>query len=181
MEALRQIIKELIAALTPLIDAAHDPNALEALFKDLGWTPTSAVNLPPELTQAGSSLVNLNASINVSDGAEVDIPITDLVNAIKRLVDAINAIRNIPDGAFPAGIDVPAFKLNIARDLIDYTFVEHLQQDRHRLGGALKLAGIIRETPVPASGSRAARVKREVMWNRIGNLLTDPLQGFREV
>ncbi|MBC7810812.1 MAG: hypothetical protein H7175_06685, partial [Burkholderiales bacterium] len=174
MEALREIIKQLIAALTPLIDAAHDPDALEALLKDLGWSPTSAVNLPPELTQSGSSLVSVN-------GAEVELPITELVSAIKRLVDAINAIRNIPDGAFPAGIDVPAFKLNIARELLDYTLVEYLQQDRHKLGGILKLTGFIRETPMPASGLRAARLKREVMWKRIGTLLTDPLQGFREV
>jgi hypothetical protein len=174
MEALREIIKELIAALISLVDAAHDPDALEALLKDLGWTPTSAVNLPPELSQAGSALLRVYS-------ADEELSIIELVNAIKRLVDAINVIRNIPDGAFPAGIDVPAFKLNIARELLDYSLVEHLLQNHHKLGGVLKLTGFIRETEMPASGLRTARLKREVMWSRIGSLLTDPLQGFREV
>ena len=59
MEALRDIIKELIAALVSLVDAAHDPDGLQALLKDLGWSPTSALNLPPELSQAFSELLRV--------------------------------------------------------------------------------------------------------------------------
>lgn len=174
MDALRDIIKELVAALVPLVDTAHDPDALEALLKDLGWSPTSAVNLPPQLSQAGAALLRVYS-------ADEELSVVELVDAIKRLVDAINVIRNIPDSGFPAGIDIPAFKLNIARDLLDYTLVEHLLQNRHKMGGVFKLTGLIRETEMPAPGLRTSRLKREVMWNRIGSLLTDPMQGFREV
>jgi hypothetical protein len=100
---------------------------------------------------------------------------------VKRLVDAVNAIRNLADGQLPAGIDLTTFRATIARDLLDYAVVNYLLTNRHKVGGVLKIAGFIRETPVPAAGLRKTYLKREVMWSRVGNLLTDPMQGFKEV
>ena len=174
LEALRDIIDELIAALGPLVDAAQDPEELKAVLADLGWTPNSAPQPLLELAQAGAELVGTIGS----DTEEISP--AQALGSVKRLVDAINAIRTKPDGAFPSEIDVASFKETIARDLLDYVLVEHLLRNRHQVGGLLKLAGLIRLIETPATGLRQAYLKREVVWSRIGDLLADPAKGFRE-
>ena len=112
--------------------------------------------------------------------ADEELSTIELVNAVKGLVEALIAMRTKPDGAFPSGIDVASFKATIGRDLLDYLFVEHLLRHRYKVGDLLKLAGLIRLVETPATGLRQAYLKREVVWSRIGDCLTDPAQGFRE-
>lgn len=174
VEAFRDILDEVIAALGPLVDAARDPQDLMTLLADLGWTPNSAPQPLHDLAQAGAELIALI-------GADpAGIPALQAIDAVKRLVDAVNAIQSKPGALFPGGIDVASFKATIGRDLLDYIFVEHLLRNRHQIGGLLKLAGLIRLVETPAAGARQAHIKRQVAWNRIGALLTDPIQGFRE-
>lgn len=172
-EALRDIASELTTALAPLIDAARDADALKALLSDLGWTPNSLPQPLLDIAASGAELVELIAEGESASGER-------LIAAVKRLVQAIAAIRNLPDAAFPTGLDLAEFKSTLARDLLDYLLVEYLLDRHPAIGAPLKLAGLIRLTNTPASGLRGARVRREIVWNRIGALFTDPLSGFRE-
>src|SRR5882724_11311982 len=99
MEALRDIADELITALAPLIDAAQDPSKLQALLADLGWTPNAPPQPLRDLVSAGAELVELIGADDQSFQA------SNAIDAVKRLAEAINAIANNPDNAFPSGVD----------------------------------------------------------------------------
>lgn len=174
MEALRDITQEIIDALAPLVDASGDPEKLLILLAELGWTPNSVPQPLQELAQAGSKL------IATLDADPSGINAIEALDSIVRLSQAIDAIRNKPNGAFPSGIDLASFKATIGRDLLDYILVEHLVRRRQKLGGLLKLSGVVRLVQTPAVGLRQPFLKRQVEWNRISELFTDPVKGFRE-
>ena len=85
-----------------------------------------------------------------------------------------------PIPVFPGAIDVASFKATIGRDLFDYLIVNHLLQNHHRVGGLLRLAGLIRLVDTPQSGLRQRYMRRQVAWSDIGALLSDPTKGFRD-
>jgi len=175
MDALRQVADELIAALAPLVDAARDPEKLQGLLAELGWTPNSVPQPIREALTSGARLLDV-----IGSGAD-PIESPEAIALVTRLAAAVNAIATSPDNAFPGGVDVASFKTTIARDLLDYALAAHLLHHRSRLGGVLKLAGLLRVTDTPAAGARQRYLKYEVAWNRLGTLLTDPARGFREV
>jgi hypothetical protein len=174
-EALSQIGDEFLEILAPLVNAVGDEAELQALLAELGWTPNSVPRPLQTLADAGADLIDMIGT----DPANLDV--TQLLAKVAQLINAINAIAANPDSAFPGGIDVAAFKATIGRDLLDYVIVEYLLRNHQQIGGLLKLAGLIRLIQVPAVGLRQAYLKRQVEWNRIGALFTDPTQGFAEV
>jgi hypothetical protein len=174
-DALAVICAEFIEALAPLINAAEDPDKLLALLSELGWTPNSVPKPLQALADAGADLIDL---IGTDSGA---LDTTDALGEVAQLINAIIAIASNPDAAFPGGIDIAAFKSTIGRELLDYVVVEYLLCHHQRIGGLLKLAGLIRLIPVPAAGLRQAYLKREAEWSQLGTLFTDPAQGFNDV
>src|SRR5690349_14613568 len=98
MNALRQITDELVAALAPLLDGAHDPEALRALLSELGWTPNSVPQPVRDALTAGAGLLDALGP----DSENIDA--SDALARVTRLVAAINAIANSPDGDFPGGL-----------------------------------------------------------------------------
>jgi hypothetical protein len=172
-DTLRSLLDEVILAFAALVDAARDPAALQELLADLGWAPLAPPQPLLALAGAGADLVDLI-------GADEEVSSTRALAAIRRLVEAVNALETQPDAAFPPGLDLAAFKTTIVRDLLDYTLAEYLVRDRHRIGGLLRLAGIIRLIHTPATGVRQAYLQRRIAWQTLGALLTDPARGFRE-
>jgi hypothetical protein len=163
MDALRQITDEFVAALAPLIDAAQDPEKLQDLLAELGWTPHSVPQPVREALASGASLLDV-----IGSGADL-IESPEAVARLTRLAAAVNAIANSPDNAFPGGIDVASFKATIARDLLDYALVAHLLHHRSRLGDVLKLAGILRvtDTPLLAHANATSSMKSPgTVWGR---------------
>jgi hypothetical protein len=169
----RGILDEAILALAPLVAAARDEPAMLALLSALGWTPASIPKPLADLAAAGADLANLAGAGDDSDDA-------DLFAAIGKLVDAIGTIHSESDAAFPSGVDVQAFKSTIGSDLLDYLLVEHLLNNRHRIGGPLRLAGVFRLVDTPAAGLRQRFLKRAVAWSEIGDFISDPSKGFRD-
>jgi len=174
MRALRDIIDDVILAFGPLVYTAQDPQRFKDLLADLGWTVTSVPQPLLDFATAGSDLVG---TIEADRG---EISPTHLIDSVKRLVDAIDGIRTKPDAAFPSGIDAASFKATIGRDLLDYFIVEHLLRNRYKIGYLFKLAGIVGLVETPAIGQRQPYLKRQVLWSRIGELITDPVKGFSE-
>lgn len=171
--SLRDLVDEVVLALDPLLGAVENPQKLKLLLADLGWTVSSVPQPFAEIAETASALEEALGS-----GAE--LPLDQTLAEVKHLVDAINAIRASPESAFPPEIDVALFKETLGRDLLDFLVVEHLLRMRYRVGGLLKLGGLIRLVDTPATGPRQRFLRREVAWSRIGELLSDPLKGFRE-
>jgi hypothetical protein len=174
-EALRDIVDEFVAILAPVVGAAQDPAKLQRLLTDLGWSPDSLPAALVDLADAGADLVESIAA-DASDGFDS----SRLLEDIGRIVLAIKSIASKADSELPAGIDKTVFKATIARDLLDYLLAEYLLRTRPSVGMLFKLAGLLRLTPVPAAGLRAAYLKRAIQWNDIGRLFTDPTRGFQE-
>ena len=174
LDAIRGLVDEMALVLAPLIEAAQAPDDFVALLARLGWTASSISAPLADLATAGADLV---AALDADDDA---VTTEMLLSAIAKLVDAIEAIRNQPDSAFPGTVDVASFKQTIGRDLLDYCVVEYLLRHRFRIGRVLKLVGIVRVVNAAGVGLRQPYVRRQVDWSRIGTLLTDPLRGLRE-
>ncbi|SHN13495.1 DUF6603 domain-containing protein [Rhizobacter sp. OV335] len=173
-ELLRGLIDDVVLALAPLVEAAHEPDACIALLRELGWATASVPAPLQALAAAGAGLLDaLAAEPGERSGA-------GLLASIAPLVNALQAIGTQPDSAFPDSVDIAAFKATIARDLLNHVIVEHLLGRRYRIGRWLKLAGIVQLVAQPASGRRLAFTQRRIDWPRVGALLTDPVAGFRD-
>ena len=174
IEALRAAVDEVVLALAPLMQAAGDPEKMLWLLSELGWTPDSVPQPLADLAIAGSDLLGLV-------GADPDATSTpEVFAAVGKLVAAIDEIRTMPDTAFPSKLDVPSFKATIGADLLDYLLVEHLLSYHYGIAGPLLLAGFIRLVDQPASGLRQRYLRRQVMWNAIGETFEAPVRGFRD-
>lgn len=173
-EALRALIDDVVLAFGSLVYTVQDPQALKDLLADLGWTVKSVPQPLLDLAAAGSGLID---AIESDPGAA---SAAELIDSVKRLADTISAISTRSDADFPSEVDVASFKATIGRDLIDYFLVEHLLRNRYRIGDVLRLAGLIRLVRAPAVGLRQPYLRRQVMWDRIAELITDPAGGFRE-
>jgi hypothetical protein len=174
-EALGGICLELIAAFGSLVDAARDSERLSVLLADLGWSPASPPKPLQDLADIGVPLVGIIGT--ASDKVDVQAAL----EAVARLIAAVNLLASRPDGDYPGGIDVPTFKATIGRDLLDYVIVDYLLGKRYWIGGVLKLAGILRLTKLPAAGLRNSYLKKEIVWSRIAEFVLDPPKGFKEV
>ena len=171
--AIRGFIDEAALVLSPLLDV-ESPDDVVRLLAKLGWTVASVPAPIADLTTAGADL------LAALDGGDDATTTEELLAAIAKIVDAIEAIRARPDNAFPGTVDVASFKATIGRDLLDYCVVEYLLRYRVRIGRVLKVVGIVQVVNAPGVGRRQPYVQRRVDWSRIGTLLTDPLRGVRE-
>ena len=70
-DALRAIVDECVIALTPLVHAAGDGDALLGLLATLGWTAASVPKPLSDLATAGSDLI---AIVEGDDDAPMPVP-----------------------------------------------------------------------------------------------------------
>jgi hypothetical protein len=172
-DPIRGAADEVVLMLAPLVEAAQSANGFVNLLSNLGWTAAAAPAPLLELATAGSTLIDV-----MGVGSE-DVSTLDVLEAIGTLAAAIAEIQTAPDAAFPSSVDIGDFRQTIGRDLIDYCVVEYLLSRRVKLGRLLRLCGVIQLVDTPATGKRRAHVRRVLDWNAVGNLISDPLSGFR--
>jgi len=110
--AIRGFIDEAALVLSPLLDV-ESPDDVVRLLAKLGWTVASVPAPIADLTTAGADL------LAALDGGDDATTTEELLAAIAKIVDAIEAIRARPDNAFPGTVDVASFKATIGRDLLD--------------------------------------------------------------
>jgi hypothetical protein len=159
---------EIASAFQPLADAFGSPQGFAAFMESLGWTMNA---VPPALSPLGDAAGQFTALLG-DDGTDPGVP--QLLAAIAGFTGAVNGIASQPDGNFPAGLDVAAFKAEFPQQLLDALVIDYLTNRFGGWGGLLKLAGVIRFEDVPAAADRPAFTRRSVAWADLGNFVSAP-------
>jgi hypothetical protein len=147
--AIRGFIDEAALVLSPLLDV-ESPDDVVRLLAKLGWTVASVPAPIADLTTAGADL------LAALDGGDDATTTEELLAAIAKIVDAIEAIRARPDNAFPGTVDVASFKATIGATC-STCVVEYLLRYRVRIGRVLKVVGIVQVVNAPGVGRRQLR------------------------
>lgn len=175
IDALRDLTDEFLAALVDVAAIASDRDIFVGRMRELGWD-TTAIPAPfVTLATAGDRIIDLLSAEDFDDQA-----VLGLIETVMRVADAVHKLQTTPVPAFPSAATAAEFWSTIAREFLDSLLVDHLVSHRPTLSGALKLLGLVRETPLGATAARIAHVKREVRWEQIGQLISDPTRGFKE-
>jgi Family of unknown function (DUF6603) len=167
------IVEEIEAALGPLTDALDSPAGFTRLMARLGWRVDALIGAAEDLKPL---LAQNTESVAQSENGTGDS--ASSLGQVGQLFGAIRGLSSMPSAGLPATIDATAFKSEFPRQIIDYLLVEHLLERRPRIGRVLQLLGVIRLVPTPAAGTRLEYMRREVAWEDLANLLSDPLPIF---
>ena len=163
------IVEELAAAFSPLADALVSPARFSHLMALLGWRVDAQIaavqDLHPLLAQ------NTESVAQSEDGAGDS---ATAAGQLGQLFGAIQDLGSMSSAGLPPTVDATAFKNELPRQLIDFLLIEHLLLRRPRIGRVLQLLGIIRLVPTTAAGTRLGYVRREVAWEDLAKLLSDP-------
>ncbi len=175
LEALRDLGRELLAALADVAVIAGDQDYFVAHMRSLGWEVTTVPPPFQSVATAGERIIDLLSSDDFEDEAVLAV-----LEATVRIVDAVHQLQSAPQGGFPTPAAAGEYWSTIAREFLDSMVVDYLTSRRPTLGAALKLLGLVRESPISLTATRLEYVKREVRWDAIGTLITDPSKGFNE-
>jgi hypothetical protein len=175
IEELRDLAEDFLSALADVATLAGDEAFFVGRMREFGWSATAIPAPFTALATAGDRVIDL---FDQEDFDAQAVPA--LLEAVVRVVQAVHQLQSSPLPSFPDAAGAAEFWSTIAREFLDALLIDHLLARRETLTAALKLAGLIRETPLAATATRIAHIKREIRWEQIGSLFTDPKKGFQE-
>jgi hypothetical protein len=163
------LAEELAKVFAPLQEALDSPEYFTVFMLGMGWN----------LTQIPSPVKNLVAPLTsmskILEAGEVDIAeAVQLLNAIRVLITGINQIKGQPNNLFPASVDANQFKTEFPQQLMELLIADYLFSHHPTWGNLCRGLGIIQMEEVAAAGSRRAYYKRNLAWNNLAGLLSDP-------
>jgi hypothetical protein len=167
-----QIVGEVGDALSGVIDAFTTEAGFVEVATALGWD----LEHPPGPLAAIAAPANaLAAAVE----ALADPPTPSQLAAVQAAVPPlVTALQSLNPAAFPAELAELAETFAIealAQSILDYLFREH-----RLVLHALRVLAIVRFDYVPATPTRAGRIRRRVLWDNIGRLLDHPADAYRE-
>src|SRR5690606_37816510 len=105
-----------------------------------------------------------------------------LLEKIKNLITAINELKNKANSQFQMiSGTANEIKDDLPGQLVQYLLAEYFLQNQPKVGSLLRLFGIIEIKLHPATASRPAYYRREIHFERIRQLFTDPLKTLRDL
>src|SRR6187397_2657662 len=158
------LAEELAATLQPLHAAFASPEALRDFLEDLGWDFESA---PLALDVLRPPIDQVFALIGDPDGLDT-LDAARVLNGVRAVWQAISGLS--ADATLAAD-----FKDEFPRQLVDYVVVDYLLNNQPRIGYLLMVFGIISMEDRPAAGARPPYLFRGFAWERVSQLLHDPL------
>ena len=158
------LAEELAATLQPLHAAFASPEALRDFLEDLGWDFESA---PPALDALRASVDQVFTLLGDPDGLGT-LDAARILNGVRAVFQAISRVSS--DATLAAD-----FKNEFPRQLVDYLVVDYLLNNQPRIGYLLMAFGIISVNDRPAAGARPPYLFRGFAWERLSQLLHNPL------
>ena len=166
---LTSLVEELGRLIAPLKDALTSPENFAAFMRELGWDtkiiPLSLQQLVPLL-----DIIEQQVDEIASNNSNIQ----DLFGSLKSIFSSINNLKNQAPDQLPLSIDINEFKADFPGQLVSFLVVEYLENENPRIFFFLKTIGVIRESLVNATGLRPAYKRKELIWNDITHLLSDP-------
>jgi hypothetical protein len=190
--AFETIVAEVGKFLLPLRKALDSPAAFERLLMELGWNanaiPQPLRNLGPDVESLFNALqkivaggLSFDGSVT-DEGASIDIDPQDVlraIEAIKNVVEGIDAIASAPDAAFPATLIADGFKADFPEQLIGYLVDRYLRDFRPGIGFGLQALGITKIDYRAAQGNRPAYMDYRLDFSDIPKLFENPVVLFQ--
>jgi hypothetical protein len=161
---LSMVIEEIGFLFAPFADAVDSADNFRAFMADLGW----------DISEPIDPLSSMAPSLQRFDGDSAGSDLTSVLGNVGQIFSAIRALANVPQSILPASVDANAFAAEFPRQLIDKLLIDYLLDSHACIGRALQLAGVIRMTDVAAAPPRFAYVRREVAWNDLPRVLSEP-------
>ena len=172
------LAEEVANALAPLAEAISSPENFTAFMQELGWNLTT---VPQPFRDLSAPSAPLQDIIDIVEAGTVDSSnVGDLISAIKALITALKDLKGQPDDLFPASVNAEKFKNEVPEQLLRVLLVDYLLDSRPFWGNLLKTLGLLRVEVVDASGDRPAYWEKEILWDRLGEILTDPFDPLRK-
>ena len=161
---------ELAIALQPLEWALESPGSLRDFLEDLGWNFDAAPGAVDGLRAPVDAVFALASGEDGIDAGDV----AAVIGGVRAVAQAISGLAS--DSTLAAD-----FRDEFPRQLVDYLVVEYLLNNQPRVGYLLMALGIVSLERRANAGARPAYVFRGVAWDRLSELLQDPLQLLRSV
>jgi hypothetical protein len=181
--ALLPFARAVVQALRPLEAALTDPQRLRLLLRRLGYDPeVDSATLAALAWVSGLADVidQAQALAETLDDADADIAaqteqLIDLGRSALALIqDLDDASSIVTGGTAPPEFGDATFWADVATDLPQFLLVNYLEQYQPVVHGLLRLAGVIEDQVVAASGLRHEHERQAFVWSQLGSLATDP-------
>lgn len=185
---LASLADALLDALAPLRDALASPAALAALIQREGWRPPAddaglaalgaALALSGDVEQVAATLAD------VADGSPSLDELGAALDAASKLLNDLRALDRPPGDALPDPLDRDDFWSSFPLDLAEDLVSAYVERAHPTLFAPLHLFGILDETPIQPAADDPARLpylKRQIRWDRLPTLVTDPAALPRDV
>ncbi|MDZ4702176.1 MAG: DUF6603 domain-containing protein [Rhodothermales bacterium] len=167
-DTFQRIAGELILAVDPLREAFRDLARFQALMYKLGWLADAIPDSYLELASAIEEAVG-----QVEDLAEGEPTLEEILTLVATAKDLYDRIQNLSEA--PPGVDAGAFLAEIGERLFECLFVEYLNRRLIALSGVLSALDVVSVEHIPASGPKGPHIRTQFHWDRIPDLLTDPV------
>lgn len=175
-DTLAIIAEEFGYAFEPLKEAFETPQDTISFLKELGYDVTFNANLS-EISGIITQIITI-----IESGEITADNVKDLIEKIKNLVQRINDLKNNAQsffGALPATMN--ELKDDLPGQMVQYLLAEYLLQKQPKVGTLLQLFGIIQLRLIAATATRPAYIRREIHFERIPQLFTDPLKTLKDL
>jgi hypothetical protein len=173
-DTFQRIAGELILAIDPLREAFGDVDKFRALMLKLGWLAEAVPDSYLELASAIEEAVR-----QVEDLAEGEPTLEEILTLVATAKDLYDRIQDISEA--PPGVDAGAFLAEIGERLFECLLVEYLNRRLIALSGVFSALDIVTVEHIPAAGPKGPHIRTRFHWDRIPDLLTDPVTIFQSV
>jgi len=181
------IVAGVRSAIEPLENAFANETALKEFFAEFGWD----VSVSPSsvgVIRAGFALDALfdaaeaiwdQLEEGTGDPARIAVALKD---AVGQIIDAIKLLSSSPPNGLPFPLNQPAFWSEVPPALGDFLLLRLMQAQQPELYGTMRLLGIAEiSDQTPVGTGRVPYRRREIRWDRIPRLVSDPAGLLQDV
>ncbi len=173
---LNVIATEVGKAIAPIQTYFTSLEDFTIFMKQLGWDLSV---IPTPISSLMSDVNAMIAQLNTVIGGEAELQdYEQLINTVSALTQDI---RNLVNSSFDPILTLEQFAQTFPKQLLDHILIVYLNDNQYMISGFLELLGIITYTPKAPTTNRPAYILKEIRWQRIANLFSDPQHFFQDV
>jgi Family of unknown function (DUF6603) len=182
-EDVQKYIDLVVQLFSPILAAVDSPDEAGRILVELGYLPPADVTafnkLSPAVDKIGDLVDTLEEAVESQDNDALLEALLGLVAVAGELFVGINDFSNAIQANFAgtALLTDTDILATIVRKLADYLVVRFLEDNCKAVYAGLLLAGVIdiEEISTAPTASHTPYVKRTVNWEKLPDLLSDPL------
>ena len=190
------IARELGRVLEPLGTRLSSPAGVAQLFAELGVPlPASVQSAPAVVTATNAAaasvaplpplIVDLTDALATGSDADVAAALAailpDAIQAYTDVTALAAAVKTAYEASGGVPPDVGPIVAELPRRMSEFLIAHYLHSYRHVLARTAELVGVLESVTEPATATRPAFVRRALRFDRLADLLDDPLASAEEL